>query len=112
MTVLRLERRRLGPLDRDVHLRERGDVLADAVFEDLEVLFLQVRDELAVAVEHRGVDLDVIDGHLEGDGGLVGRCGRRLLSRERGDGRERNHRSTSESAHEHDGVIPSLHWQP
>jgi len=89
-----------------------GDLLADAVFEDLEILFLQVRDELTVPVEHRGVDLHVVDGHLEGDGRLVGRCGRRLLGRERGYGRERNHRSTDETAHEHDGVIPSVHWQP
>ena len=40
---LGLERRRFRPLDRDVDLRERRDVLPHAVLEDLEVVALQVR---------------------------------------------------------------------
>jgi hypothetical protein len=83
----RLQRQRLGLLDRQVHLGERRDVLLDAVLVDVEVLPLQARDELSLPIENRGIDLDVVDLDLEGDAGLVrrGTAGGRLPGRGGGD---------------------------
>jgi hypothetical protein len=63
-------------LDRQIDQGEGADRLALAVFEDLEVFFLEVADELALAVGDERVDLDVLDLGFEG-WGL--QRGRRLL---------------------------------
>ena len=46
-----------------------------AVFDDLEVVLRQVPDEVALRIGDDGVDLDVVDLDLEGDGGRL-RSGR------------------------------------
>ena len=45
--------------------RHRRDVLLDAVFVDLELVFLQVGDEVALFVAHDDVGRDEIDLNLE-----------------------------------------------
>src|SRR5206468_1959803 len=108
-----LERRRLGTFDRDVHLREGGDVLTDAVFVHFEVLALQVWNELPVAIEDRRVDLDVVDLDFERDGWLIGRwLGRPLLGGQRAAAHDGNEGSDPKTTNWHDGVNPALHWQP
>ena len=79
------EERRIGALDRDVHHREHGQRLRLAVLDDLEVVLGQVADEVALRVGDVGVDLDVVDFDLEGDGGCRrGLGGGRLLRHRRG----------------------------
>src|SRR6185503_10939273 len=75
------------PVVGDVDLGEEVDLLRLAVFEDGEVLALQVAHGLVVAVGDDGVHLDVSDLDREGDGGQrarrrARRCGRRGLRAE------------------------------
>ena len=72
---LREQRLRL-PLDRDVHQRERRDLLRLAVLEHLEVAFAEPGDEAALGVDDAGVDLDVVDLGAEGDRAVCGGAGR------------------------------------
>ena len=59
-------------LDRNVHERERIDLLRLAVFEHREVVARQARHELALLVSDDDVDVDVVDFDLEGHaGGLL-----------------------------------------
>ena len=44
-----------------VDQRERGDVLLDAVFENLEVVFRQIGDELVLGVADDDVHVDQVD---------------------------------------------------
>ena len=67
------EERRIRALDRDVHARERGNGLGLALFANLEIVLRQSADEGSLCVGDDGVDLDVVDFDLEGDGGLLRR---------------------------------------
>ena len=60
------EERPIGALDRDVDHREGVDALRFSVLEHLEVFLLQVAHEVALAIGHHHVDLDVVDADLEG----------------------------------------------
>ena len=54
-------------LDRDLDVREHVDLLRLAVFEHLEVVSREARDEVALLVGDDHVDVDVVDLDLEGD---------------------------------------------
>jgi len=69
------EQELVGRLARDVHLREHLDLLRLAVFEDDEIVGLEVLDEFAFVVGDDRVDLDVVDLGLEDDRGLARACG-------------------------------------
>jgi hypothetical protein len=80
------EHRTLGALDRDVDERERGDLLGLAVFEHLEVRGLEPGHELTLAIQHAGIDFDVIDFGAEGDRRLLGLRRLSLFPLREGDG--------------------------
>ena len=73
-------RRRLDVEDAaPVRQHERDHVLRHAVFENLELLHLEIRNELIARVAHDHVGRDEIDGDAKR--GLLRRAGRRALRR-------------------------------
>ena len=66
-TLRSAERKRVVRLDRNLHIRERVDLLQFAVLEHLEVLSREARDEVPLLVGDDHVDVDVVDLDLKGD---------------------------------------------
>ena len=92
-----------------VHERERRHLLLHTVFEDGEILPLQIGDELVGVVPDDDVHVDQIDGHPEMGPGRL-RCrtlsrlaGRRLGGQDRGQSQDQGEaRTTSNSPEWHD----------
>jgi len=90
---------------RDVHEGERADLLGLAVFEQREVFLGQSGYEIPALVSHHGVDVDVVDLHLECDGRR-----RRLLRGRDGDQQDARRGGESPEAADvgwQDPMIPS-----
>jgi hypothetical protein len=90
--------RALVALDRHVDDRKGRDRLRFAVFEDLEISLLQIADEVPVAIDHDGIDLDVIDPDLERRRLQIG--GRRILAGDHhAPGDQHEQRGESDASH-------------